>query len=52
MQIAPPGEFNAPKLFAEFKQIFLGLHRLGLGLVAAPGNQFLPDVRRIADDGI
>src|SRR5205814_7353737 len=52
MQVAPPAEFQVrPELGAQFEQIFLRLHRLH-AVLPAPGNEFLPHVRRIADDGI
>src|ERR1035441_6374222 len=53
MEVAAAVEVEAgPEVGAQFEQVFLGLHGFGLGLVVAAGNQFLADVRGIADDGV
>ena len=52
MKVAAPAEFQArPSLRAKFCQVFLGGHRLEPPFPAL-GNEFLPHVGRIADDGL
>ncbi len=53
MEVAPAAEFEArPQFRAKRQQVLLGLHRLGLRLVVAAGNQFLADVGWVADNGV